>query len=62
MAVFIDREHTSPDFAAQELRQHSGVIALIEAIVRPRKIIQEYVHGPKSNRDAKQDSPAPVGG
>ena len=48
VAVFIEREHSAPDFAVQKLRQHTRVVAAIEATVRPRKFIQEKVDGTRT--------------
>ena len=62
MAVFVDREHSAPDLAAQDLRQHPRVVALVEAGVRPREFIQEDVDGTLADGNAKQDAPALVAG
>jgi hypothetical protein len=62
MAVFIEREHSAPDFAAQKLRQHSSVVAVIEAGIRPRKFIEQNVNGTLPDGDAKQDTPALIAG
>ena len=62
MAVFIEREHSAPDLAAQDLRQHLGVVALIEAGVRPREFIEQHVDGTLPDRDAKQNAPARIAG
>ena len=62
MAVFVEREHSAPDLAAQKLRQHASVVALIEAGVRPREFIEQNVDGTLPDGDAKQDTPALIAG
>ena len=55
-------EHSALDFAAQKLRQHARVVAVIEAGVRPREFIQQNVDGPLPDGDAKQNAPALIAG
>ena len=62
MAVFVEREHSAPDLAAQDLRQHASVVAVVEAGVRPRELIQQHVDGTLPDGDAEQDAPAVVAG
>ena len=57
MAVFVEHKHSAVDFAAQQVRQHASIVALIEAGVRPREFIQQNVDGALPDGDAKQNAP-----